>query len=342
MKKFSKAADIRVGVVGYGGAFNMGRVHLEEMRAAGMTPVAVAELDAERRKVASSDFPDIAVCSSVEEMLRSADVDLVTVVTPHNTHARIALQCLRAGKHVVCEKPLALTVSDCDAMIAAARKAGVMLSAYHNRHWDGCILQAVDLIRRKRSIGEVYKIEAFKGRRELPGNWWRSSRKISGGILFDWGVHLLEYALQLIDSEPVEVTGYARQGYWSRRTSWKNDTNEDEGFMVVRFANGAWLKVTVTSLDSNPGRRFFEVTGTTGSYVMESDRCTIYRRDGAQVSSEEGGHLPSESRRYYANIAGHLTKGIPLIITPELARRLVCLLELSSRSCKAGRALPVR
>ncbi|MEN9468587.1 MAG: hypothetical protein RL630_320 [Verrucomicrobiota bacterium] len=341
-KKFRKCSDIRVGVVGYGGAYNMGRVHLSEMSAAGMTPVAVAEIDPQRRAVASSEFPQVGVYSSVSEMLLSADVDLVTVVTPHNTHAAVALQCLRAGKHVINEKPLALTVRDCDAMTAAARKSGVLLSAYHNRHWDGCILGAVELLRRRKSIGEIYKINAFKGRREKPADWWRSSRSISGGILFDWGIHLVEYALQLIDEEPVEVSGFAHEGYWARKTRWKSDTNEDEGRAVVRFANGTCLTLTISSLDSNPPRGYFEITGTKGSCVWEHDRYTIYRREGPRIEVEEGGHPPSEHANYYKNIAAHLTGKSHLVITPAKARRLVQILELATRSAREGKTLPVR
>lgn len=341
-KKFKKPAEIRVGVIGYGGAFNMGKGHLRDMQAAGMTPAAVAEIDPARLAAASADFPGIATYSSVAGMLKSADVDLVTIITPHNTHAKIALQCLRAGKQVVCEKPLALTTAECDAMIAAAAKAGVMLSAYHNRHWDGWILRAVELIAKKKVIGEIYKIDARMGRRELPGDWWRSSRSISGGILYDWGVHLLEYGLQLVDAGIVEVSGYARTGYWSARTKWKKDSNEDEALAVVRFGNGAWMSLTITSLDSHPRRGFFEVTGTEGSYVIGHDRYTIYRREGRRMTIEEGNHLPDEHRRYYENIAAHLTGGTKLAITPEWARRPIHILDLAARSAKIGRALTAK
>ena len=337
-----KPAEIRAAVIGYGGAFNMGKAHLEDMRAAGLTPAAVVEIDPVRLAAAQSDFPGIAAYSSVARLLKSSDVDLVTIVTPHNTHSRLGLQCLRAGKHVVCEKPLALTTGECDAMIAAARRAGVMLSTYHNRHWDGWILRAVEKIKREKVIGEVYKIDARMGRRELPGEWWRTSRRISGGILYDWGVHLLEYGLQLIDSEITEVAGYAREGYWAPRTRWKTDTNEDEAVAVVRFKNRAWLNLTVTALDSHPRRGFLEVAGTEGNYVIEHDHYTIYRREGRRVTIEEGNHAPTEYHRYYDNVAAHLTKGTRLAITPEWARRPIHILDLAARSAKLGRSLPAK
>jgi predicted dehydrogenase len=137
MALFKKAADIKVGCIGYGGAFNMGRAHLKEMQKAGMTPTAVAEIDASRLKVAETDFPGIQTYTDVAAMLRKSDVNLLAIITPHNTHAKLALQCLRAGRHVVAEKPLAITTAECDAMIVEARKRKLVLSTYHNRHWDG-------------------------------------------------------------------------------------------------------------------------------------------------------------------------------------------------------------
>ncbi|MCG2659899.1 MAG: Gfo/Idh/MocA family oxidoreductase, partial [Kiritimatiellae bacterium] len=118
MAKFKKAEDIKVGVIGYGGAFNMGCAHLNEMKKAGMTPVAVAELDAKRLEVAIHDFPGIQTYASVAKMLAKSDVNLLAIITPHNTHAALAIQCLNTGRHVVCEKPLAITTAECDAMIA--------------------------------------------------------------------------------------------------------------------------------------------------------------------------------------------------------------------------------
>ena len=342
MKKYKNASDIRVGVIGYGGAFNMGRGHLKEMEQAGMTPLAVCEVDAERLKVAETDFPGIQTYSTVAEMLRKSDVNLITIITPHNTHAKLALQCLKAGLHVVCEKPLAITTAECDAMIAAAKKSGVVLSTYHNRHWDGWILRAVEQIKKKKVIGEIYRVEARMGSRSLPGDWWRTSRTISGGILYDWGVHLLEYGLQLIESDITEVSGFSKTGYWAPKTQWKKDTNEDEAEAVVRFRNGSWLTLNITSLDSNAKPGFLEITGTEGSYVIEGSGYTIHKRDGQNYSLEQGAHYPNAWKKFYGNIADHLTKGAKLVITPEWSRRPIHILDLAAQSAKQGRTLAAK
>ncbi len=341
MKRYQQAAEIKVGVVGYGGAFNMGKWHLNEMKQAGMTPVAVAEIDAERLKVATADFPGIETYSSLDEMLKKSDVNLITIITPHNTHAPLALKALKAGRHVVCEKPLAITTAECDAMIAAAKRSRVIISTYHNRHWDNWILSALKHQREGR-FGDIVRIEAHMGSFGKPGDWWRTSRSISGGVLYDWGCHLLEYCLQLIPSPITEVTGFAKTGHWASQTKWKADTIEDEGFAVVRFKSGQWVALTITNIDANPKRGFLEITGTKGSYILDWSHNELIVKNGATTTTTQFPHPQSEGWRLYQNIADHLTKGEQLIITGEWARRPIHIIDLAVQSAKKGVAIKAK
>jgi predicted dehydrogenase len=341
-KQYKKASDIKVGVIGYGGAFNMGRQHLKEMQAAGMTPTAVTEVDPSRLEVATTDFPGIETYSTVTEMLKKSDVQLIVIITPHNSHAPLALQCLKAGRHVTCEKPLALTTAEVDSMIAAAQKNGVMLSTYHNRHWDGRILQAVEQLKKKKVIGDIIRIECHMGGYSKPGDWWRSSKSISGGILYDWGVHLLEYSLQLIDSEITEVSGFAHEGFWGPQTRWKKDAIEDEGFAVVRFKSGQWLNLTITTIDSKSKDGWVEITGTKGTYVMDGDHSSLFQSKNGTHTRTQFPNPPDEGHRYYENVCDHLVKGAPLIITGEWSRRPIHILDLAVQSARKGKALAAR
>ncbi len=342
MKTYKKASEIKVGVIGYGGAFNMGRQHLREMQAAGMSPVAVAEVDASRLAVAEVDYPGIATFPTVTEMLAGSDVDLVTIITPHNTHAPLAIECLKAGRHVVCEKPLAITTAEVDAMIKAAGKTDVMLSTYHNRHWDGRILQATELIHKKGVIGDVFRIECHMGGYGQPGNWWRSSRSISGGILYDWGVHLLEYSLQIIDAPMTEVSGFAHEGFWAPKTPWKEDSNEDEGYLVLRFKDQKWLTLSVSSLDSKGKEGWLEITGTKGTLVMDGGSTALHQHVKGNKVVTHMKHPKDEGGRYYQNVADYLTGKEALTITAEWSRRPIHVLDLAARSAKAGKAMPVK
>lgn len=342
MKTYKKTSDITVGVIGYGGAFNMGRQHLKEMQAAGMTPVAVAEVDASRLAIAESDFPGIKTFPSVSAMLKGSSVDMVVIITPHNTHAKLAIQCLKAGRHVVCEKPLAITTAEVDAMIQAAKSSGVMLSTYHNRHWDGRIRQAVDLVKNRKVVGDVFRIECHMGGYSQPGDWWRTSRTISGGVLYDWGVHLLEYSLQLIDAPIGEVSGFAHEGFWAPKTKWKSDANEDEGFLVVRFQGSQWLTLAVTHLDSKPKEGWLEVTGTKGTLVFDGEHTTTYQHLKGRTVTTRFKNPKDEGFRYYENVAAFLTEKEPLVITAEWSRRPIHILDLAARSAKAGKAIPAK
>lgn len=331
-----------MGVVGYGGAYNMGRQHLQEMQAAGMTPIAVAEVDSARLAVAGEDFPGIGQFSSVGEMLKGSPVDLVVLITPHNTHAGLAIECLRAGRHVICEKPLAITTAEVDAMIAASKKSGVMLSTYHNRHWDGRILQAVDLVKKRRRIGDIVRIECHMGGYSQPGDWWRSSRSISGGILYDWGVHLLEYSLQLIDAPIREVQGFSHEGFWAPKTKWKTDANEDEGFLVVRFEGRQWLTLSISHIDSKGKEGWLEITGTKGTLVFDGPSTTLYQNQKGRSVITKMENPKDEGARFYENIAAFLTGKADLIITAEWSRRPIHILDLAARSARAGKALPAK
>jgi len=342
VKRFKRAKDIKVGCIGYGGAFNMGRAHFNEMARAGMTPVAVVDVDPKRLEVAEQDFPGIQTYTSVAAMLKKSDVNLLAIITPHNTHARLAIQCLKAGRHVVTEKPFAITTAECDAMIAAAKKSKAVLSTYHNRHWDGCILNAVKLVR-SGVIGDVFRVEAHMGGYGKPGDWWRTSKSISGGILYDWGVHLLEYSLQILKgAQLAEVTGFAHKGFWAPQTAWKADTNEDEGFAIARFANGAWLSLTLSSIDSNPKRGWLEATGTLGTLVMDWGVCEVTTHENGTTVVRKHRNPDSEGWKLYQNVADHLVKGTPLIITPEWARRPIHILDLANQSARKGNALKAK
>lgn len=342
MKKYKNASQLKAAVVGYGGAFNMGRQHLNEMKKAGMVPTAVAEIDKSRLEVAKKDFPGIETYTTVDEMLKKSSANVIVIITPHNTHASLALKCLKAKRHTVLEKPMAITTEECDAMIAAAKKSGVILSTYHNRHWDGIILGAMKEIK-KGAIGKVVSVDIEMGGLSKPGDWWRTSKKISGGILYDWGVHLLEYTLQMTDSDVTEVDGHLWSGVWANKTKWKKDTNEDDGFVVVRYASGARSTLRISSIDARPNQPWLKVVGTKATMSMDwgATEITTLNAAGDKVTTQIK-NPGSEGWKLYQNIADHLTKGENLIITAEWARRPIHILDLACRSAKAGHALKAK
>ena len=348
-KWFSKPGDIKVGVIGYGGAFNMGKAHLTAMKAAGMKPFAVCDVDASRLEVAEEDFPGIETYTDLSTMLKQSDVNLIVHITPHNLHYKLAAQCLRAGKHVVTEKPFVLNTAECDRLIKLAEEKKLMLSTYHNRHWDGHIVTAVKKVVEQKVVGDVVAVEAKMGGYGMPKEWWRSSRSVSGGILYDWGCHILEYCLQVIQSDIVEVSGFAVEGFWSKQAPkshpWKNDMNEDHATAVVRFANGCRLNLTISQIDSDERPYFVNFMGTEGSYQMNMRNWKLrkpYKTKRGFKETEGKNAKTNPALIYYKNVAQHMCGKEDLVITPQWARRPIHVLDLAARSAKAGRAMKAK
>jgi len=143
VKRFKKPSDIKVGTIGYGGAFNMGRKHLEEMQKAGMTPVCVAEIDASRLEVARVDFPGIETYTSVRKMLTRSAVDLLAIITPHNTHADLTMHGFR---HYATSEMENERVSEAVSSVILGHTRGDVHDEYFHKRIS-LLKEAVDKIR---------------------------------------------------------------------------------------------------------------------------------------------------------------------------------------------------
>lgn len=314
---------IKVGTIGYGGAFNMGRQHLKELLShPGFVASAVCDLDPERLKVAQTDFPGIATFTDVGQMLDRSDVELLVIILPHNTHGPVGLQCLQAGRHVIIEKPFALTVDECDAMIAEAAQRQLLLSTYHNRHWDSNIRT---IVKHLPKIGRPFRWESCHGWHGKPNAWWRSDKKISGGIIYDWGAHFMEWMLQCMPYEMTEIAGFAVNGHWGF-------SNEDELDAMVRFGPNASARHLATSL-AMFGRDPIRIQAEEGAIVWNWREVEViqYSPTGEKVSTFVKNE-PAANEEYYKNIHAHLFQGEPLVITPQWSRRVIQILEGATRS----------
>jgi predicted dehydrogenase len=328
MHEMGSTKSIRSAVIGYGGAFDMGKTHGKQMVDAGMEFVAACDTNADRTAAAQEEWPGIRTYSATEELLADKEVDLVTVILPHNLHADVAVQCAEAGKHVVVEKPMCLSVAEADRMIAAAKANNVMLSVYQNRRWDADFLAKKDIIQ-KGLIGDIVHIELSIGGFGHPGDWWRSSKEISGGILFDWGAHMVDWTLQLVNSEITGVTGSLWTG------AWPGVTNEDHGHMLIKFKNGATATIEVSQLNAMP-KNFWRVLGTKGGLQRKS------WGDPVEVKVDHQGHVAGFEVRYgespwgdyYKNLFDHLVNGADLLVKAEQSRRVISVIEAAEQSSK--------
>lgn len=136
------------------------------------------------------------------------DIDIVYVVLPNSMHAAYTIRAAKAGKHVTCEKPMAITVEDCDRMIEACRQAGKMLSIGYRLHFDPYNLEMVRL-GTKRVYGEIKKLSAGFGFRAQKGIWRLDKKLAGGGPLMDLGIYCLQAVCYTTGMEPMAVTAQA-------------------------------------------------------------------------------------------------------------------------------------
>ena len=161
------------------------------------------DIDEKRRQLAESR--GIHAYSSLEEVLSDPQVDLVTIAVPNDVHRELAVAALQAGKNVISEKPVTLSCEDLSAMFAAADASGKRFTVHQNRRWDVDYL-AMQQLCNSGELGEVFRIESrIHGSRGIPSDW-RREKEHGGGMLYDWGVHLIDQMLLLFPDEITRVS----------------------------------------------------------------------------------------------------------------------------------------
>ena len=133
------------------------------------------------------------------------DIDIIYVVLPNSMHAEYTIRAAQAGKHVICEKPMALTVKDCDKMIAACKEAGKFLSIGYRLHFDPYHLNMIRMGTQK-EYGEIKKIVTEFLQPSIKGEWRLNKKYSGGGPLMDLGIYCLQGVMYITGMEPVAVT----------------------------------------------------------------------------------------------------------------------------------------
>jgi predicted dehydrogenase len=323
---------VQCAVIGIGG---IGKWHGQMMQDTGeMKVAAVCDANPELRAVAKELFAGATFYTDAAEMLKTEKLDLVGVVVPHNLHAPLAIAALNAGANVIVEKPFATTYEDCLAVLKAARKNKRFATVFHNRRLDGWYLTAQSVIH-EGLLGNVFELNVGINFRPGPETW-RGWKEKSGGIMFDWGAHLVDYALHLADSEVETVSGFL----W-RSPDRDPALNEDHGSVRIHFASGAVANVVVSGADQAPVHRY-RLLGDKGTLVDdwlwgENDKLTVYTRlSGGEQATMEVPYQKTVPQLYYDNLADHFRKGTPLMVSGESAARVIDVLTTAERSSLQG------
>lgn len=193
---------INFAVIGYGG---MGAYHVHNILPNENERIhIVGTYDINEERQAISQEKGHKIFKSYDEVLVDETIEAVLIATPNDLHKELSIAALRAGKHVVCEKPVALNTAELDEIVAVAQETGNTFMVHQNRRWDPDFLLVRELYRNGQ-IGDLFQLESrVQGANGIPGDW-RHVKKQGGGMLLDWGVHLLDQMLWLIDSPVKDV-----------------------------------------------------------------------------------------------------------------------------------------
>ena len=190
----------KIAVIGYGG---QGAWHCGQILKSDVCELAgTYDIKEERRNAAEKN--GIRVYSSNEELFNDPQVDAVVIATPNDVHEDLVISGLNAGKHVICEKPVEMSVASVDRMIEASNKTGKLFTVHHNRRWDVDFL-AMKQLADSGEIGKIINIESrVHGSRGIPSDW-RGEKEHGGGMILDWGIHLIDQMLQIFKQKIVRI-----------------------------------------------------------------------------------------------------------------------------------------
>ncbi len=218
-----------------------------------------------------------------DRIASNKDVDAVYVALPNSMHAEYTIRAAKAGKHVLCEKPMATSVADCEAMIAACKAADVKLMIAYRCHYEPTNLKAVELIR-SGAIGQVQAIESAFGFNEVMGEWRLDKKMAGGGPLMDVGIYSLNATRYLTGEEPVSFSANSSVIDHDGRFA----TVEENISWTMKFPSGIVASCNTTYGGDMGG--FFKVHGSKGWIEAEP----AFNYDGLRLRGEFGGTVLNE------------------------------------------------
>lgn len=336
---------IGVSLVGYGFAGRTFHAPLIQAVPA-LSLDIVASRDAAR---VHADLPQVEVIGDALQAVADPRVELVVIATPNDTHAALTRAALRAGKHVVVDKPLTPTLREAQELAALARECDRILTVFHNRRWDSDFLSiraAIDAGR----IGEVVHFESRIERfRPQVRDRWRERPGPAGGLWWDLGPHLVDQALQLFGAPDTVQATFARQRDGAVTDDWAH--------VVLTF--GKRRAVLHAGLVAAAAGARFTVHGTRGTLVKRGpdpqeaqliagmrprDPGWGHDPDVLQCHGDDG-HCESlsaargDQSRFYAALAEAIRRGAANPVPTAQALAVMAVLEAAARSAAEGRTV---
>ena len=341
-------------LIGYGG---MGHWHAEKL---GTLPEIDARgvFDINPSQQADAPKHGLRAYESLDALLADEQVQLVTIATPNDLHKPLAIQAMRAGKNVISEKPVTLSSADLQEMIDVSRETGRLFTVHQNRRWDEDFL-IIKQIFDSNELGQVFNIESrVHGSRGVPGDW-RNQKRPGGGMILDWGVHMLDQMLQLVPQQVIEV--------YCNVTHVTNDEVDDGFKTVLTFESGLTAQVEVgTSSFINLPRWYMQ--GQNGTAIVQDWDCSgkivmvsdWEKRDAVPVVTAAGltktmaprteetirtyplPKVTSDVRDFYRNVAAAIEGRESQLVTHTQMMRVMRLMEALFQSAERHEVVHTR
>ena len=329
----------RIAVIGYGG---MGGWHcnliqrMEELELAG-----IYDIREERREAAEAK--GIYAYESLEALLADETVPLVTVAIPNQLHKPVCIEAMRAGKNVVCEKPVALNHEELQEMIDASKENGVLFTVHQNRRWDEDF-RVMKKIYEDGTLGRVFRIESrVHGSRGIPGDW-RNQKECGGGMILDWGVHLFDQIMQMIPKKLISI--YAELSYVTNEACDDGFTVtlkfEDDLTVIVEVGTSNFINLPRWYMLGENGSAVIEDWALNGKIVMVSDwenreavpvvtaaglTKTMAPRNDDTIKEYPLPRIDSDIREFYRNVISAINGEKEQLIKHEELMRVMKLME---------------
>jgi len=294
---------------------------------------AVASRDLERAKAYAEERSIPRVFGSYEAMLADPDVHVIYNPLPNSMHMEWTVKAAQAGKHVLCEKPLAMTIEEVDAIAAAAKKANVVvMEAFMYRHHPQT-LKVKELV----ESGAIGKLQLIRGSFTFSisnEDDVRLNASLGGGSIWDVGCYPISYARLIVGAEPVEVFGWQITGQGS---------GVDESFFgQMRFPNG--VHAQFDSGFRTPQRTHIELVGDKGSITIKKPFIPRLNEEIIVINGDEKRVITTPGEDLYLgeveNIADAILDGKPIRMSLADSRKNVATIQALLRSAKEGK--PVR
>lgn len=245
---------VKVGIIGFG---FMGKQHADTLKAFEEVELtAVCDSDSRQLK----EVPEgVGVFREVDELLALKEINTVIIAVPNAWHKEFVLKTAKAGKHIICEKPAAMSVEEYDEMVRAAKENNVMFTVHHQHRWD-FDYRVMKEVYDKRVVGDMYLIKSQLYGVNGAMRGWYTDLEAGGGMLYDWGVHLIDQILVMVDSEVDTIFADVQ--------NVMNENVDDYFNIVIKFKNGITAQIELGTYYLTPKRAWF-IGGKEGSAVID-------------------------------------------------------------------------